>query len=573
MGRVYWVDNTNGDDIYTGSSYEFPVETIDRAIDLINLNGTPGDTIRICYTGQDYTMDTPPSYISTARTAGTSWSEGEYFTIEGHDPDGGYNRPILDFPPGGVYKRAFQFTQYADYWKITDLHFRQKGANTSWSSYPIFFYSGLYDDLKYFKVTRCAFEGWYGEDSADTWAGIRAYGARLDLEVSYCYVTSSRYFISTSNTAPYFKNLHMHHCLVYDAPYARASSIYNGQAADSTTEDSTFNFHNNTQYGSQATQWTGQFVTIVTNGSFGLDDTFITRNNICLRVNYFLRATVGNTFHSGLADRSDVGYNTWGYHNRIDQGYYNDADVFELSPDYTAHGDIYILNGDSSSKDDVTSWFKGYGDNTYFWEDSGWMTIPDMRPTHADFTGTYDGNMVDYAGIRGAIPYSGIYNDATITVSSSAVIYPYIRPNLIPEYSIDDIDLGHFLLDYNRETGAPLIFDNVEYLTFTGFGNIQDYSCQVIDSSEVANRRYYTLRPEGHIYPNTDTTRILIGNTQLKVSGETEVEGAWSGWDMGDREQSIIKQTKVVEPTHYIRKRRQDPNTGEISDWVTIDSY
>ena len=464
--KIYWVDNTAGDDLNDGLSYSYPLATVDKAVDLLDVDGEPGDTIRICYTGQDYTRASTPSALDSQNTQGLSWNEGEYFTIEGWDPNGGNDRPTMVLNAGASSFRWFVFSYYADYWKIRELRVREAGINTAWGNCLCFFSSNLYNNEKHFIFERIYSEGLYGVNSSQTGQVIYSYGARLNLTVRYCYFSGPRYILRNASTWPAMKCLHMHNCVFYNAPHDYATTFHYGAFSDETDLDSTFIFENNTAVGCNSTQYTGYGVYIANQGSiyayFGPEDRFVVRNNHCTRFNYFVRGAVtGDCWDSIHADRTDVGYNIFGWHNSTSQGYFSDAEVFRTVEDPVGTlskmpGDVIHSTGGGKSPNDITTWFKAYGDATYFWPESGYMTIPDVRPIHPDYTVTMTDTGVDYNGIKGALK-SGVYVDTSHDTSHSVEIWTHRKPtNQDHGGSITDEDVVQ-LMDSTMDLGYKVV--------------------------------------------------------------------------------------------------------------------
>jgi len=133
MGRFFYVNNVIGDDNNAGTSVTFPWASLDKAVDQINLKGLPGDTIKICYSGTDYTY-AAHSNIQGSFTEGYGWGEGDYFTLTGYDPAGGTDRPKLLLPGGNVVCSAFTFAYDADYWLTKDFHFYFETVNLSFGA-------------------------------------------------------------------------------------------------------------------------------------------------------------------------------------------------------------------------------------------------------------------------------------------------------------------------------------------------------------------------------------------------------------------------------------------------------
>ena len=214
MGKLYYVDNTLGNDSYNGLTKTYPFLTIDKAIDMINSYGRPGDGIRIAYTGQDYTY-VANSSITTTGEAGYGWGDGEYYTIQGYDPDNGYNRPKLMGPGDPTAGSVFAFTTDANYWELSELDFEFTTANTSWSAYFILIGSGLNDAETHWRFYKCRFTGKCTISTYHDQGVFVSSGTRAFLEYKYCFFEDLYYPIRGYTALPAPHSSVCHYCIFY----------------------------------------------------------------------------------------------------------------------------------------------------------------------------------------------------------------------------------------------------------------------------------------------------------------------------------------------------------------------
>ena len=115
MGKTWWLDNTAGNDGYSGLSYTNAFKTWIKLADTFELYGKPGDIIKVCYTGQNYVF-VSSRLLDTVGTQGYGWGNGEFVVLEGYDPNGNNNVPTIEGPTDDTSGYPVYFGTYANYW-------------------------------------------------------------------------------------------------------------------------------------------------------------------------------------------------------------------------------------------------------------------------------------------------------------------------------------------------------------------------------------------------------------------------------------------------------------------------
>jgi len=565
-GRFYYVDNVNGSNLYGGTSINDAFATIDKAVDMINSYGTLGGGIRIVYTGVDYTFDSALSYINGSFAAGIGWGEGEYFTLEGIDPSGGYNRPILYPPTDTTTGAAIKFTGSANYWLIRDLYFKYPAGNTTWSSRGLFFANSLLDSNTYFRVERCKFEGKYDESDIYHGQGIyAASGTKMHIEISYCYFKNLGNPIFFYQAAPYPVEVNVHHNVFFGTVRAGASYFILPQRIDGTIVK--FTFSNNTIL-SLGNRYSG-IGCYVRHGDFVTRDQIEVANNFCFYVNRFLASDTDDV--TVFADVThSVGYNTWGKTNSASAGYEGAFNICEVDPvTYSAPGDYSIYSYDLS---DLTTIFKDYTAETYLWPDATWITIPDLRPLD---TTLMIGTIHDATAFRGAVQYSGVYVDSSVETNHQAIVLPYYRPQLI-EYTNDLASDFHLLGDADLTSGFSVQFTNNtvfnlhEWATYGGISNTSlvysgyDAGTKYVLTTDVTTTNLYPEYAANYaVYVRTQTRFIDSGGSEVQI-------GAWSSVHKGSFTQTVTYPSFLPGSTYHLQARYNTIEDDSTSAWATI---
>ncbi len=121
MANVIWVDNSIGNDLFNSLTHETAVKTINGGITAFQVFGGPGDTLRICHTGIDYTQANWRDYLDNETCAGTGWGEDERITLEGYDPSGGNSYPTLLSRGQSWGSYCLKWGGDANYWLVQNL--------------------------------------------------------------------------------------------------------------------------------------------------------------------------------------------------------------------------------------------------------------------------------------------------------------------------------------------------------------------------------------------------------------------------------------------------------------------
>jgi hypothetical protein len=200
MGRIFWVDNSLGNDTYDGVTHLGAFASVKQSIDDFELYGSPGDTIRICHTGIDYTHGIH-NYLDDYETSGTGWDANSKILIEGYDPSGGRNRPKLTCVGGAVADYYFKFQQHANFFEFRDLWFTKTHISTTNGSGAIYLSSNLIDHPSFFKFRNCIFEGLFTDTGYDKAFYISG-GAPLTLDIQFCLFKNLYAGIFHGNASP-----------------------------------------------------------------------------------------------------------------------------------------------------------------------------------------------------------------------------------------------------------------------------------------------------------------------------------------------------------------------------------
>jgi len=556
MGRFFYVNNVTGSDTNGGNNISYPYKSIDKVIDEINIRGVPGDTIRICYSGTDYTY-AAKSLIQGTFTQGNSWDEGEYFTIEGYDPAGGTNRPKLLGGHGNMSSSILGFSVDADYWLIRDFYFYTPGTNLSWSAHHINISSSLTDGDKYFKVRNCYFEGKHNLLSTDHQHGIYIVGgSRVHVDAQFNVFKNLDYGVRMYTSLPAGLGVNIQHNIFVNDSYQMENIFYLSQVGDAID----FTFSNNTYLGFGPTQYDG-YACRVNNGELTGDINFEIQNNFVYWVNYAFRKVITGALDSTLHEF--VGYNTWGRVNSVSNGYYGDFDAFETESNYRATGDYNVHA--TTSKDDYTTWFADYGSQTYFWTETGWITTYDLRPIGIEMTGTMEDPI---NGLRGAIKYSGVYKDTTVTTNQVVEISPWLYATTNDVTFSYDTEYGlRGFSAYTFDLGDSSAHD------FSNFGLTTDHTAR-FDSYTYKTGSYHIKHTalcfmENDIY---DTTYNLECQTECRSQGPS-LDVTSTSVEFDNLQKELVVLGGILSGRYTIELRVIDPRTKARSSWFPAYDY
>lgn len=562
--RTFWVDNTAGSDSNMGTTQDYPFESIDVAVGNIDYRGGPGDTIMIAYTGLDYAFDSGRSPFgegSHLRVHGTGWDDGEYILVKGYDPNGGNKRPTLGFPSGTTAGSAFGLQYYSNYISFEELAFVSEGANTGWSSNAIYPSSNLSDNITYFRFRRCYFDGLYTNKSTEHQIAFNVPGgARTHLDIQYCFFKNFQYMYKGYTSLPAEHGARWMYNVFYFDDQAGQSFFY---PADSTEDENPidFTYSHNTCICVGASQYTGAMCTFYK----GLiktttRDKFECKNNFVFWVNYFLRGNSPTACESDITNY--VGYNTWGRLNGSTAGYHGCFDICETEGSGRAVGDHNIHFYSQAAGEAI---LKDVDATTYFWPDSGWMTIPDLRPVGYEMTGTWE-DPID--GLRGAIQYSGEYKDTSVDTSHSVYIGPLLSAwdteSSIPSQLVSKgADFTYLISAKDSDT-----------LSFERWGDATTISTKNADVATSGTKVGFTARGQVKLHPTGHET-----DTWLPVE-------AWCWGDGGAYDDTrYIGSSKDGNSVTFnigpgpapgaweMHSRVYDISDGTWSDWLMVASW
>lgn len=560
-GRIWWVDNVNGSDTNTGTSYDSAFLTLNQGFGVASYHGGPGDTVRICYTGTDYTPNISRSTIGDGdnwRVSGCGWGEGEFSTIEGYDPDGGNKRPKLLISGGSSASYAIVFTNHSNYWLVKDLWFEYDGTNIGWSTGAISIANTIDDNRTYFKVRSCIFDGLLTNNTTQHSAGIYVIGGgRTHVDVQYNWFKDCAYSIRGNTTVPRMVGYRIKHNLITGADRIGTHTWY---VIDTTSSEETidYTYTNNTVLCYGASQYTGA-ASQLGNGAYITDgrDNFEVLNNFVFWTNYFLRGISGSGATPEIT--KTVQYNTWGKLNGASLGYSGIFDVCETNG-YLADHDI--------SLDGLKNWAaveELFGDvdaTNFFWPETGWMTVLDLRPKAVAYLGAPHGDVE----ARGAIQLWSRLNQVIIATDHQAII----ASDTQAAWNTDT------LLSQEFSTGRSFTFlsnytDSSAVITTWGDQTSYDHSTTSITTlgTKVGfwAYPYVTLDPgheivpvwattEGWLYgPSTDITSTPISATK----GEYRFQ-----WNIGATPPAGV---------YYMRFRAKDVVTDVWTSWQIIADF
>lgn len=556
MSRYFYVDNVNGSSVNGGESPGNAMIDIDNAIDAINSIGQPGDSIRILYTGTDYTYLSSQSIINKY---GYGWSDGEYFTIEGYDPTNGTNRPTLLIPKGSGaswYRLYFSYT--SSFWDIHDLKFMADGVNTNTGACFMLFSSSLADQSSHFRVHDCFFQGDHTSSSDMVSAMYMSGGCYSNIQIYRNFFYNVGYVIRGGSTSPSPVAIDFNHNIVYtDANQSEAPYNYFHL---NNTEPVSVKHYNNTHIHCIASRYTG-IAFRLGSVTLGADDQIVLANNFINNINYAFY--INNTVDSDWTDStrgSHVGYNMGNMGNSSASALYAaGADTFEIA-DYTSTGDVYTY---LNSISDYTDWFAGYNDWTYFWEETGWMMIPDLRPIDKS---SFEGIKGDPLGIKGAISHWGITEDSSADTTHFCVLRA-------AEFTTTT---GIRVL--NSNFGGPSDNESMEISDQTDsyhFGDFCSYTSSDMSYVYVSYTAGVDIEVTAtataiNVFPSGSTLTPFF-KIRVQVDGPSTSEGDWGLWY---DETGVAEVTApILSGTYDINVKYQDRQTLVETSYVTVDTY
>lgn len=509
MSRILWLDNTRGNDTNSGYLYSTPFKSWNTAFSALKI----GDTLRVLYTGVDYTC-TPGQNVRSLDLEGSSWySPG--VVIEGIDPEGGIKRPKV-LAPNPNYAGPIRISDRANYIEIKGIDFDVKN---NWSSNPIYVYGSASDHTENtnLRISRCVFRGYDTSTDAGYYHyGIRTIRARLKLEAYYClfdgchipiiaYVDPATY----ANYAPFPVLFDIHHNVFHNY----ADSTKSSQSARSiyvcmtnsglVVPDTSFNLmfgnpslriYNNTFYRTKYSSTQNAHAVRIENSLLSADSaTLQLTGNVLWNLGYGFY-----NYHTGSPVFNCTDY-TIGYNAAIDNKntYIYAGGISGLSSSYD-----YFYNAGTNNSNDCTVVFKDISSH-YLWKETGWIILPrDLRVLTTDLTGVYDNAKLP----KGALN-SSFYNYSQPVIkreevstfrfyneSGSLVHWFYMNPTSVAFYE--------------SESG----FDNL-YTPLDG-----NPSIQLLDIPERLG--YFSWNPLLNKYKDFfDSMKSLVGQTGYITSG------------------------------------------------------
>ena len=556
MGKTWWLDNTAGNDGYSGLSYTNAFKTWIKLADTFELYGKPGDIIKVCYTGQNYVF-VSSRLLDTVGTQGYGWGNGEFVVLEGYDPNGNNNVPTIEGPTDDTSGYPVYFGTYANYWIIKDLKFYFPTTNTATCA-GIMFSSLLLDGDTRFKVQRCWFEGQAHTLISDQATGAYVYGgSKIYVDFSACFFLNLKFPVRTNNTLLKATGLKLEKCIIYNENYGPIFNLYlneSGEYLDFTMKNCTQIITDGTGVYNQTVSWLSGDLTNTNENKLYFKNNII-YNNIGFRAN----TTSGYGVANALDFTDCVGYNSM--HVPLNSKmYYDEADVFE-TVGYGGPGDIY-LGTNYPNLSDLTTIFVGTGDFTYFWEDSGWMYIPDLRPVVPEMTGTFEDPI---NGIRGALP-TGTYKDSSAVTNSYLNLSPYWHPNIFSGTK--------YIVPIDSSANPVFSCYTATTETYSGFGSHGGYSdlTNLITQLTIKTATIKVTSNVVGLIENSNLGQIdILAKTQVRQIGPYSSDSTWSDWEVGPRNQSLTK--GLFPGTYDIYIRSTDSETGQATNWEYKTSY
>ena len=554
---TFYVNNVTGNDGNSGS-IDWPYITIDKAIDVVVARNRGNDKIAIAYSGSDYTYNSSQSAITVG---GYSWAEDDYMEVYGYDPSGGTNRPRLLCPDYSNAGYSLQFQSNTDYITIHDLYFYTAVGNISYNTAHIYFNSNIRDGDTHFKIYNCKFEG--QRDATTGNHEIAVFfggGTKAALEVYQCYFKNIENAIYSYTTTPWPVSLNVHNCISFNQGVA--GYLVQFGLDDSTAVNVDLTLVHNTHIAHGAQYGTGGV--FIRNGSFDPNDTLILRNNIVHNCNFpfYLggNPTTSMLVDDTFVDQTAAGYNFFGYHNgSASNCIYNDASSrttgfkkFAYLSGYLSPGDVK----DNSAPSAYANWFVDASTENFFWYETGWMTIADLRPKYASFRGTFEDTT---NGVKGALGWGG-YTDVSIETECTCMISPYT----VPIWATGACTKPKYLSDTSLSTGATFDFGSASDGTFTLIGAYPGYSLVTTFLGEVTTNVRWTgtVKKLGVTIPcKTRAVVYCPDPMDPEQSDTTATYSAWSASYTTASRSNTVAQTSWGLYTFYVEVDEQDIGT------------
>lgn len=570
MGRIFWVDNVIGSDSYAGLSSTYPFLSVDKAIDTVVAYGKSGDIIRVCYTGSDYTYNASQSALSAVyNITGSGWGTDEFFTLEGYDKTGGRNRPRFLLPVGASTGYGFTLSLGANYWLFKDLWFYYENVNTTYSTAGVYFSASLYDSDSYFRFRGCRFEGQYGTNTSCHDAGIYVGGgSRALVDIQNCLFYNISLPLKNWTATPVGRGWIIKNNIFYFPGYAGSNYFY----WSSLPEVQDFTFSNNTFIALGPSPYYG-YTALISNGDLStsnVNTNFEFKNNFVFWCNYGLRS--GGTLVVENDVTNYVGYNTFGRNNSSTAFYSLGFDICETEGSGKAVGDYNI---GAYTTADYTTLFVGYADWTYYWPESGWMTIPDLRPQSWEMTGTWEDPI---NGIRGAIERSGVYVGSQLDTQHQVVVDPsYYKAN--NRSYTGSITAGDFpyMVDADPTTTLRLRFNSTnESVAATEFcyygGNSNCYNSVASYSLVSTTWRITSTTLANNCDRRGDMDFPIYTKTRARIIGATTTTGSWSSsFTRGSRLNTVAN--AIAAGSYELQLQYWTAHDDLTSAWETIHSF